>query len=64
VYQSATPDNDIPEMVTVRRQFDIRSMRKLKPRESLVWLVQYGDLSGTPSITTVCGQIRTLVAGL
>ncbi len=46
---------------SVRHRFDIRSMRKIKPRESLSMVLQYADLSGTPPMTFVAGPIRVLV---
>ena len=45
----------------VRRTFDIRSMRKIKPRESLQVVFQYGNITGDPPITVVMGQTRFLV---
>ena len=46
----------------IRRTFDIRSMRKVKPRESLVFVVQYVDGGGAPPLTFVHQGIRVLVA--
>ncbi len=44
----------------VRRHFDIRSMRKMKPRETLCTVVQYRDNTGAPPITTMFGVTRVL----
>ena len=46
----------------VRRQFDIRSMRKLKPRETLTWVFQYGNLVGNPPLSLNVANTRVLVA--
>ncbi len=45
----------------VRRHFDIRSMRRMKPREALVAVTQYTDLSGTPAVTISMAQTRVLI---
>ncbi len=41
--------------------FDIRSMRKMKPRESLAWVIEYADISGTPPIQVMLDQVRVLI---
>ena len=46
--------------VNFRVPFDIRSMRKLKPVEMLVFVVQYADTAGTPGMTVRIGQTRVL----
>jgi len=46
---------------SVRRAFDIRSMRKFKPSESLVWLVDYTDFNGAPPMTVFAASVRVLV---
>ncbi len=46
----------------VRRQFDIRSMRKLKPREVLGVVAQYIDLAGAPPVDLDVAAIRVLSA--
>ena len=46
----------------VRRSFDIRSMRKFKPSESLVMVAQYVDLVGAPALTLITGGVRVLFA--
>ena len=45
----------------VRHSFDIRTMRKFKPRETLVFVAQYADRVGTPPVTLEVGQIRVLM---
>ncbi len=47
---------------SVRRSFDVRSMRKVKPRESLQWVVQYSDNNGTPPIVVGLATLRVLLA--
>jgi len=49
------------QSASVRRTFDIRSMRKIKPREALQVVVQYGNISGDPPVQFVMGQTRFLV---
>ncbi len=57
----ATADQNNPAGV-VRVSFDIRSMRKIKPRESLSMIIQYTDVSGTPPISFSAAHTRVLVA--
>ena len=47
--------------MSLRRSFDIRSMRKMKPRESLAAMVEYGDGAGTPPLQFLFSQTRVLV---
>ncbi len=49
---------------SVRRSFDIKSMRKIKPSESLVTIVEYENVGsgGDPPLTIVVGGWRVLVA--
>ncbi len=47
---------------SVRVRFDIKSMRKLKARESLVTVLQYVDVAGAPPLTVHSGVTRVLVA--
>ena len=44
-----------------RWSFDIRSMRKMKPRESLVSVIQYADLGGLPPVHVGFSQTRVLL---
>ncbi len=46
----------------IRKSFDVRSMRKIKPRESLAMIVEYNDLVGTPPMRLICGAVRVLLA--
>ena len=54
-----TPNSDMSE---VRKVIDIRSMRKVKPRESLAFIVQYADIAGTPPMQIIQVGIRVLIA--
>jgi len=49
---------------SVRKHFDIKSMRKIKPSESLVVIGQYADIgsAGEPPMTIVVGGLRVLLA--
>ena len=49
---------------TVRRQFDIRSMRKMKPRETLAMIVQYANIAGNPPLSMLISQTRVLLGGI
>ncbi len=44
-----------------RHRFDIKSMRKVKPRESLAMIWQYVDNAGTPAMTAAIGETRCLL---
>ena len=44
-----------------RVAFDIKSMRKISPRQSLIWVAEYVDSSGTPPIRWSSGITRVLV---
>ncbi len=48
------------EQHSVRRFVDSRSMRKIKPRESLIWVSEYVGTSGTPDMTVNIGETRVL----
>ena len=56
---SANPGSEVSARAI---KFDIRSMRKLSPRESLVWVVQYVNGAGDPLMHIGVGQSRVLVA--
>ncbi len=46
---------------SVRQAFDVRTMRKFSPRESLAWIVQYVDGAGTPPVIVGIAQSRVLI---
>jgi len=46
----------------VRHGFDVKSMRKVKPQEALVAVVQYANFSGNPPIEFVMAPTRVLIA--
>jgi len=48
--------------LSVRKSFDVKSMRKFKPSENLVVVVQYVDITGTPPMTIHFGQVWVLLA--
>ncbi len=54
------PGDQLP--VSVRAEFDIRSMRKVKGREALAVVVEYTDINGTPPLKMVQPFIRVLLA--
>ena len=45
----------------LRKSYDIRSMRKVKPRESLVFVFQYVDIVGAPNLIMQQSQVRVLI---
>jgi len=45
---------------TVRRSFDVRTMRKFTAQESLIWVFEYADLTGAPAMTIALGETRVL----
>jgi hypothetical protein len=57
-----TDKDAAPGVNWVRQSFDIRSMRKVKPRESLGMVGQYLDNNGTPPLDLTFGVTRVLVA--
>ncbi len=58
--EDATPSPSAPPVV-VRHSFDIGSMRRIKPRESLIWAIEYGDIAGAPPMTAILGSTRVLI---
>jgi len=59
-FQDATPDESIGRSLQ-RIPFDIRSMRKVKPRETLVMVHQYTTLAGAPPMDVLEASTRVLV---
>ncbi len=46
----------------VRQAVDVKGMRKIRQEQTLGWVVQYTDESGTPPITAAVGSSRILLA--
>jgi len=61
IYQDVSLDPSSP-VAALRRSFDIRSMRKVKSRESIAMVVDYEDNNGAPPVTFWCPGVRILVA--
>ena len=59
--QVASQDSQGDPSMALRQGYDIRSMRKLKPRESLCQIFQYQDINGIPSYDLAWGKTRVLV---
>ncbi len=53
-------DNGTTAGASVRKMFDIRSMRRLKPRETFGFVVQYVDVAGAPDLSLGIGATRVL----
>ncbi len=47
--------------ISVRESFDIKTMRKLNPRETLAMIAQYTDSAGTPPLFITASQTRVLI---
>ncbi len=47
---------------SVRVHFDVKTMRKCKPRESIVMIAQYANVVGNPPLTMATGVTRILIA--
>ena len=45
----------------VRIEVDSKAMRKVKPGETLAWVVQYSDILGTPPVQILLAQVRVLI---
>jgi len=43
-------------------EIDVKSMRKVKPRESLAMVFQYRDINGAPGVNIVMSRSRVLIA--
>ena len=42
-------------------QVDSKAMRRVKPSQTLGWVVQFADAAGAPATDVVFGQVRVLV---
>ncbi len=58
----AQADATADPRMALRRSFDVRSMRKIKPREILGQVIQYRDINGAPTVDIVFGKTRVLQA--
>jgi len=47
--------------MALRQSFDIRSMRKVKPREGVAMVVQFVDITGAPTADLHTTPVRTLI---
>ncbi len=46
---------------SVRVNFDVKSMRRFKPTESLVTVIQYGNSAGAPPLEFIQAPLRVLI---
>jgi len=58
-FESTDVDPKSP-VSSVRHEFDIGSMRIIKPSEGIAFIVQYQNSVGTPAMTLTLGIIRVL----
>ncbi len=61
VFAGASPGGD-EVTVNLRRRFDIGAMRKIKPQQTLAYVVEYTDISGAPPMTVALAKTRVLIA--
>ena len=59
----AQQDSTADPRMAIRRSFDIKSMRKMKPRETLTFVMQFRDINGAPTMNIVAERTRVLFAG-
>ena len=62
VFFASTTVDPSSAIASVRRSFDVRSMRKMKPRETLALVVEYVDTAGAPPLRVEVAVTRVLVA--
>ncbi len=62
MFQRSTNLQELLGVSVVRAVFDVKSMRKVKPRESLAFVAQYVSVSGDPPLTLHRGVTRVLLA--
>ena len=46
---------------SVRQGFDVKSMRRIAPNETLAFIADYEDTAGTPPVTFACANTRVLI---
>ena len=63
-FYATTSADPKTEQGSLRRGFDIRSMRKMKAGQALVYVVQYADIVGTPPMQVQLSQTRVLFGNL
>ncbi len=62
-FHAGSTDSDVGGSgLSTRVPFDIKSMRKISPSQSLVFVGQYADVNGTPPLTWSAGITRILLA--
>ena len=59
--QTASPSDPAGQGGSARHTFDVRSMRKFKPRETLGVVTQFVRVSGTATVTCVTPPARVLI---
>ncbi len=61
-YTESSAANAVQSIVgAVRFDVDTKAMRKMKPGESLAWVVQYVDITGAPPMTIQIAATRVLI---
>jgi len=60
--EAGAPLGGAAGMGSLRHSFDVKTMRKFKPKESLVFVMQYSDIAGNPPIQVLQGAVRCLFA--
>jgi len=60
-FVDASVDPANAAVAQLRQRFDVKAMRKMKPRENLVFVVEYADGTGAPAMTVQLGTTRVLI---
>ena len=64
LFFGSTQVDPASDAASLRAKFDIRSMRKMKPRETLAFIVQYININGNPDLKLLIGATRVLLGGV
>ncbi len=59
---AGSDNSDQTNGISVRKSFDVRSMRKFKPGRSLIVVIEAIDTAGNMPITVTLGATRVLIA--
>ncbi len=60
--QVAARESGGDPMMALRRSYDIKTMRKVRPQEVVTQVFQYANQNGNPGVQIAWGQTRVLIA--
>ncbi len=60
--QIAARESGGDPMMALRRSYDIKTMRKVRPQEVVTQVFQYANQNGNPGVQIAWGQTRVLIA--